>query len=678
MIADPYGPMLNTSMTERSALASAACLALLSLFFCFWASIALGRVSAPAVLAILALLPGLFGTGFVFFKFASNSGTREASFSIILVTGGLLVSIALYALRALTPLGIISSSLVIVLFLLGAGLYSFWRNRQTLADMLPKSALPEVFAIALIGLAITFWCQDLFAPFVEEQGEIILHAWPDTFYHLSQISIFSITDAEIPLSDVQFVLAAQGLYHYGSYTAASLFSALSNASPMAAYSSVYVPLGLLFAYLAAYGIAQEFFGSWPAFVATTVLATLPDPSFYGLGNPFFGYNWLQQIAPSGAYGVACACVALYFILKGIVETRVKTVMIGFLFVVLTALFKAQIFVPLAIASPFLAILFYGTFKTIPRAIALVLAMLAMLVTTELTQKSASVPTLRLDGSSLEWYRIVLLSFTPESSLKTAFSVLMGDENAGILRQYVTFAFFTLFSTLGVFGAALLALLFVPAAMGYKSVKFAPLLVVAIYLILASGLALEKNSIGTPEEFLHRHFVWAYFIACTFSIATLAQLAFKMAWLDMRAVKLALVGFGFLFLSWPLLLSTGIQSAPYLGAPYPRLSVCEVGAARFLSGTAAKSDIIHNTAYNIKFRWSGLSGLRAYITDSGGYRMPGGAQGALDTLKEFENPSSQGPVSYLRAQGVDWLISKGPVEGVGAQAFHCGDVFISKI
>ena len=36
----------------------------------------------------------------------------------------------------------------------------------------------------------------------------------------------------------------------------------------------------------------------------------------------------------------------------------------------------------------------------------------------------------------------------------------------------------------------------------------------MYLIMSLGLAYDKNQVGTPDELLHRPFVWAYFVVCS--------------------------------------------------------------------------------------------------------------------------------------------------------------------
>ncbi|WP_085310526.1 hypothetical protein [Planktotalea arctica] len=674
--------MLKASFINRSALLGTACLLIIVLFLSLWARLSLGQISALAIVSLLAIVLSFFAAGLVFTRFVSEPCTTPLS--IVLVSGGLLTGIALYILRALTPLGMTSSYLVFVALIGICALYQLrqknLRQKIMWLKFMPECSVPEVCAILIACLATTFWCQDLFMPFSHgPTGEITLTIWADVFYHLSQISNFSIHDKDFPLSDVQFVRSSPGLYHYGSYTVAALFSASTQSLPIVSYSAIYVPLALVFVYLAGFGIIRDFFGVWPAFISMTFLATFPDPSFYGLRNPFFGYNWLQQIAPSGAYGVACACIALYFILKACAENRAGPLWAGLVFVILTGLFKAQIFVPLVITAVFFPVLFYGAFNAKTRLIGLISIIFAIFLGTKISQSTALLPSLTLDGSALEWYRTVLLSFTPEGGLKSVFSALMGDASASYVRQYTTFAVFLFFSTLGVFGIALLASLFIEQARMHSAVKFAPFLVVAVYLVLASTLALEQRKMGTPEEFLHRHFVWAYFVVSLFSLAAISQAVLKMPTPKMAAagapvIKALAVGLGVLSVYWPASVSSGIQSAPYLSAPYPRISSCEMEAVEFINARSARTDILHATDYNKGFRWSGLTGLRAYVTDSGGYRIPEGAQGALDNLVGLE-VGSQAFMSYLRSQGVDWLVSRQSLE---EQMFHCGAVFVSRL
>lgn len=669
--------MINTKLMEPRAVLVPVYLFIISLFFCIWISIALGHIFVASIITISVILLTFLGVGISFIGLILSPNAHKIPFAITLTTGGLLTGISLYVLRSLTPLGMAGSfyAIIAITFILGA--YVYRKNQHSFLNVMPKSSLLEICTIVIFCLATTFWCLDLFTPFVGGADEISIRVWPDTFYHLSQISIFSIYDKDIPLPDVQFVKSDQGLYHYGSYTVASLFSNLTRSSPIVAYSAVYVPLALILVYLAALGLIQEFFGAWPAFISTTVLATVPDPSFYGLKSPFFGYNWLQQIAPSGAYGVACACVALYFILKGIRENRIQHILVGFIFVVLTVFFKAQIFIPLAMFSVLAPAALYGSFKAPYRLILLAIVTLCIFCAMAISQKIAPIPSLRLDGSALDWYRSILLSFTPDGAFKTRFTAFMGDASASHVWQYSTFAVFVFFSTFGVFGITLFAMPFLSSDRASRSVRFAPLIVVFIYLALASGLALEEGKMGTPEEFLHRHFVWAYFVVTIFSVAAIAQFALRASAINMARIAPVLLGLGVLSLWWPISLGSGIQSTPLPNAPYPTVSICEMEVARFIEENSRDTDILHDTANNVGFRWSGLTGLRAYITDSGGYRMPAGARSTLETLKVLD-VASQENLDHLSDQGVDWLISRQTVDGATSQMFQCGTLFVSKL
>jgi len=669
--------MISPKLIERHTGFVPVCLFVISFFFCMWTGLAQGYISIVPILAICAIIGVCLCVGISFIGLVSKSDLHKTPLSIVLVSGALLSSILLYILRALTPLNMITSIAAIILFTFILGAYGYRKCVYSITKMMPKSSLLEICAISISCLATTFWCLDLLTPFVEGADGVTLRVWPDTFYHLSQISMFSIYDQDIPLSDVQFVNSQLGLYHYGSYAIASLFSSLTDQPPMVTYSAVYVPLALVLVYLAAFGTIQEFFGAWPAFVSTTVLATFPDPSDYGLSNWFFGYNWLQQIAPSGSYGVASACLALYFILKGIVESRIILCLSGFFFVILTGLFKAQIFVPLAITSIFIMAIFCGFFKARQRFSLLGLAILTVFVATSISQRIAALPSLRLDFSALKSYQISLLHTTPDGTLKTVFVRIMEDASEFFIWQVTAFSVFLYCSTLGLFGVTLLVSLCLRGNKASQAVKFAPLVVGLVYLILATGLAMELTKIGMPDEFLHRHFVWAYFVVTIFSVGAISKRIFMAA--DARAIPLkpVLLGLGVLLLYWPATLSSGIQSTLYQSAPYPVLSSCEMKAVHFIEEKSHENDILHDTAYNTGFRWSGLTGLRAYITDYGGYRVPDEVGGELQTLKGLE-PNSLGLINYLRTQGVDWLISRQAVEGATLQVFQCGGLFVSKL
>ena len=48
---------------------------------------------------------------------------------------------------------------------------------------------------------------------------------------------------------------------------------------------------------------------------------IPDGAMLNIAHPYYGYFWLQHIAPGGLYGVAIAGTALILITQGMREER---------------------------------------------------------------------------------------------------------------------------------------------------------------------------------------------------------------------------------------------------------------------------------------------------------------------------------------------------------------------
>lgn len=665
------------SAAKRNICLGHVCLGTIAFYLVLWVWLAAEQVSFVSIAFIISFVITAFGAGTLTVRGLSVRSVTPIS--LIFVIGGLVAACGLYFLRVATPMGLELSYLVVFSCVVILMLVPSLSSNATL-NKVPRCTAIELLATIYAGAATTIWCQDLFRPFiVDGVNSFSIVAWQDIFYHLSQIANLGLYDPEFKLSDVQHAFSRPSLYHYGSYMPAAIYSALTESQPLIAYTAVYVPLGLLFVYLTGFSLVYVFFGSWPALVSLSVLAAIPDPSFYGLSNWFFGYNWLQQIAPSGAYGVACAGVALFYLLVACAKQRWAIFGIGLLFVLVTAFFKVQIFVPLLMVSLFFPILFFGELSGWIRGLLGLVLIVAIFIVSLLSERISMLPSLQLDGSALIWYRSLLLEYTASGVLKTGFLVLLGDLTTSEVWQYLTFAFFVYWTTFGVVGIALFAGLILARGTVIKAVSFAPFLVAVVYLALASFITLEKNKMGMPEEFLHRHFVWAYFVVTLFSVASCSRGLLAKRFSRSRSspspiVKCAILATSAVFLFWPVHFSSGIQAAPVGNAPYPKLSGCVIAAAEYLRANADRADIIQDTKNNLDFRWSGLTGLRAYVTDSRGFRVPEDTERVLKQLTDQEASSAK-YISYLRALGVDWLITYKPT---GADAFKCGDVFVARL
>ena len=263
--------------------------------------------------------------------------------------------------------------------------------------------------------------------------------------------------------------------------------------------------------LAAFSLGQLVFGKWPALAAGLALMLLPDAPQQGFGNPFLGYHWLQQVNPAQGYGVASAAFVFMLMLEACRTTQYRLIFLAYVFVIVTLLYKAQIFVAIAFPALVFPVLFMKGRIANYRVPLLLLFTAIYLGIVALSQMSLSVPTMRLDGSGLTAYSSLILGFQTDGFIKQTFtSLFFSAGNNGYLRAG-SFVLMLIICTFGVY-PVLYAALLGHLKRSFKPVVWLfPLMVVSIYLIMAIRLALDDRHIGMPEELLHRPFVWAYFV-----------------------------------------------------------------------------------------------------------------------------------------------------------------------
>jgi hypothetical protein len=89
------------------------------------------------------------------------------------------------------------------------------------------------------------------------------------------------------------------------------------------------------------------------------LFLLPDAFYQGWGNLFLGqFHWLIQASPAMPYGVASAALVFSCIFLFYKEQKIRLVVIAYGLVIMTLLFKSQIFVAISLPALILPILIY--------------------------------------------------------------------------------------------------------------------------------------------------------------------------------------------------------------------------------------------------------------------------------------------------------------------------------
>ena len=510
--------------------------------------------------------------GDLFQKHALKDNEKFNNLPTKLLTGLLCTNILLLIISLILPLHLTTDWLFLSILVL---ILWFHARHKNFNRLLPIGHLSETFFFLIIPLAITAWCYDLLRPIELKNGVEIIRAWQDIYYHICQISTFASSKGFKTLSDVQMAGAAVHPYHFASYLLPAVLVDVTRSSALVAYESILVPLGILTAALAAYSLSSIIFGKWPALAASLALMLLPDTSQQGFGNPFFSYHWLQQIAPAQSYGVASAALVFMLMMEGCRITSYRLIVWGYVFVFVTLLYKSQIFVAISFFAFIFPALFMKERIAKYRVFWLLLLTCIYFGIVTLSQTNPHVPIIRLDGTDLTSYSLSILNMQTEGFIKKTFTYFFIHSGN---NWYLKAASFVLVLTICTFGVFLIIYILLLKHMKryFKPDQWLfPLIVVTIYLVMGSCLALDTRHIGTPEELLHRPFVWAYFVLVVWCAGATYHRLFGDALPANRKVSCSLVLLIFSLVPFPFIYGKGIQTMEIWGVGYQFLPVCQV-------------------------------------------------------------------------------------------------------
>jgi hypothetical protein len=536
--------------------------------------------------------------------------------------------------------------------------------------------------LPLVLLIVTLWCRDLLRP-IELQPEVaVLRAWSDVYYHLSQIAALGAAHGPGTLSDVQMAGAAAHPYHFASYALPALLNRGAGQTVWAAYAGLLVPLGLTLSALAAYTLTRPHFGEFAAAAAALGLLLLPDAAQLGTGVRFLGYHWLQQVGPAGLYGVACAALALFWLNQACLRGRWIWLPIAYAYLLCALTFKAQIFMAASFPVLIWPALFMRGLTRPARLSGLALLTVGYGGVMLISQHIPGVPVVKLDGSGLWPYSQKILAMQSGGLIKkaTLASYVWAGEN-GWLRA-TAFGAVLFWSTLSIYGLVGIRTFRSQALrqQGSPLWSWTPWLIVACYLTMSLGLAMDNRQIGMPEELLHRPFVWAYFVWVVWLLAALYWLRFGNALPPQGKPRLGLMAFAMLaLLVTPGHFGHGIQTMKSWDRGYQMPARCMVDVAWYLRDHSRSDEAFQDLGKDPEFAFSGLSERRAHAVDSGGVRMPPGLSDRMKALEALRTQTdAQSAADGYRRAGIRHVISRpgfrAAWEGTLAAppALTCGD------
>jgi len=339
----------------------------------------------------------------------------------------------------------------------------------------------------------------------------VYQTFPDSFFHSRQLSSFAQSHGLKTISDIRMSGRPIPIYHYAIYVTPAALSFFTHSSAYAMFVSFLVPFGILLTGLVAFSLSTSIWGMWPGLAGMAAVMLLPDAYQQGFGSKVFSYNFCQQVAPGGLYGVACIAIAWIFILDGCKRGNFASIIIGYAVLLTCVVYKAHFFVANAFLLMIYPCMFFRGLRMHWRIIsALLLASLFGFVVS-LSQRLEGIPTLHLDGSSLRPYAKGLWLLAEPGFVKSLFYgplILAQHSNAVFGLSAATMI---LLSTFGVWTIVYLLVAFSLNRRIGAAAFFFPPLVIVNYIVMSVGLALDAKGNAHPEELLHRPFVWAYFV-----------------------------------------------------------------------------------------------------------------------------------------------------------------------
>jgi hypothetical protein len=486
-----------------------ACLAI-SIFLIVWITLASGSLNLYSAVFLLVLPWILLRAGGII-----TAGVRLPSFfALDFLLGVAVVSVGVMTWKIFVPLSLWIP--LIVLVIAAAGIPKLLpQNRRD-----PVSALDLLCVIVSLAAA-TGWSQDLILPTRPVEGGTVFKPWSDFFFHATMVARSLEAQTLHQVGNYEWKGFPAIIYHYASY---SLASCLAKVGHLSAYDTVvgfWAPFGSFLTGLASYALGRVIWGQGAGLAALVAVFLIPDGAMMNVAHPYYGYFWLQHIAPGGLYGVAIAGTALILIIQGMREGRRVWIVSGVVLGALVALFKVHVF---AAAFPLLfsfAILAWPPRKRLQWLVltACVAAGVALLT---LANHLHVGPNVHFDFSGGAWYWKILANWASGTHVESWYQIF---STAHPFPSYLAQAIgLLLLNALGIFAViASLVWLLAVRCKTWQASEAISVATVAILLLMTFGLS-GNALLGNPDELIHRPFVWAYWLVGSLTAGRLFSMA----------------------------------------------------------------------------------------------------------------------------------------------------------
>lgn len=493
----------------------------------------------------------------------------KVTFATSFIVGFICLNSFSYLIYLFSDLNVLYSYIIGIIFAVGLKCFyvkRFKKNRQfCLKQTDSEDSFICLITVLFIILGVTLWSQQSLNPVIIKDNNVIYKPWNDSFVHARFISGISDSDGFRNLQNRSLAGENASFYHYAYYFLPSLVKKVSSIDAFSIYCGFLVPFGLFLTCITAFAFIENLFDSFAAFISCFLIVVVPSASQMGLSNEWFNYHWLLQVSPGLSYGIAVIAIAWLFMIVGCKNSYYRLILIGWFVAVLSINYRAQIFVANAFLIFLFPTLFLPEISTQKRVTAFFSFLSIYILAIIASWSVDSFPLIKFDGSAFRDYSSFILNQFESPVIKKIFSTKINSGNFPLdtLVDILFMSFVVFINTFGVMG--LLYFVFNK----YKKIDFVyrilPLLFIINYIIMALSMAHNVNR-GTWEEFMHRPFVWAYFILTIFIGGYLSiYLKPYLKNIEKSKVKPAIVIIPFVFLVIPLLLGSHITRGPVWGS-----------------------------------------------------------------------------------------------------------------
>jgi hypothetical protein len=645
-----FFPALLRNVTVSYSRSDVVAVSLIAGVVAVWGALAEGAFSVTALLACEAMFFAFYLVGSVLAGCKALAAGILFELPLRLLAGYAVVNTALLGLAWLSPLGVVGNFGL----LLALGLLAFYAAAERKRE---RGSSASLWLIGICIVATTLWCQDSVRPISEEGDTLLFKPWVDGFYHAVHVRIFGASHGASSIEDFRLAGVPARPYHYGMYMLPAFIKQASGIASYSAFAGILAPVGVFFTGLAAYSFFGSLWGAWPGLAAAAALLLLPDGSQQGMRNPFMSYHWLTQISPSATYGLALLVVAWLFVIQGCTRGSRLQLVMGWLTFAIVALYKLHY----VVASAFLLLLVPALFFRRPwsvrrRAAWVASAAVVYFVALVYVQKVPGVPLVRFDGSSLGEILRLVQSFAREGALRDFVVERMGPQFAWSSNLLFGVPY-VLLSMLGLF-TALLPLLLIQLRKRVPRLHLLfPALLVANFLLMFFGLALDFES-STPDELSHRPLMIVYFFVVSWVGGALGLILFESRGIA-RFARPALLALASAAMAVPALLGSGVQRMWAMPTISPvRVPVALVRVAEYVRTHGEAADIFQDSRFDRTYAIAALAERRAFVSHTL-TRMPYRSDmveartAAIDRVMGIREPKLL--VGTARAFGLRWFV-----------------------